>query len=132
EQSQRHGFEQPETGSTQQGQLRGVGGENGGRNATDTDSRKRRKRWMHTPGSETTERHTGTFDTRSDGRTWDNFPTQPPVRGRNDGFPRELDSGAVPGIKLTESKWRQEAIKAYGNAIVPQVAYQIFKAIQQY
>jgi hypothetical protein len=27
-------------------------------------------------------------------------------------------------------KWRKESLKAYGNAIVPQVAYQIFKAIQ--
>ena len=53
---------------------------------------------------------------------WDNFPTQPPVRGRNDGFSRELDG-------ITFSKWRNESIKAFGNAIVPQVAYQIFKSI---
>jgi len=53
---------------------------------------------------------------------WDNFPTQPPVRGRNDGFSRELDG-------ITFPRWRNESIKAYGNAIVPQVAYQIFKAI---
>jgi DNA (cytosine-5)-methyltransferase 1 len=33
---------------------------------------------------------------------------------------------------ITFSKWRQESIKAYGNAIVPQVAFQIFKAINQY
>jgi DNA (cytosine-5)-methyltransferase 1 len=31
---------------------------------------------------------------------------------------------------ITFPKWRNESIKAYGNAIVPQVAYQIFKAIQ--
>jgi DNA (cytosine-5)-methyltransferase 1 len=30
---------------------------------------------------------------------------------------------------ITFSKWRAESIKGYGNAIVPQVAYQIFKAI---
>ena len=30
------------------------------------------------------------------------------------------------------SKWRNESIKAYGNAIVPQVALQIFKTIEQY
>jgi DNA (cytosine-5)-methyltransferase 1 len=30
------------------------------------------------------------------------------------------------------SKWRKESIKGYGNAIVPQVAHQIFKAIEQY
>ena len=33
---------------------------------------------------------------------------------------------------ITFSKWRQESIKAYGNAIVPQVAYEIFKAIEKY
>jgi DNA (cytosine-5)-methyltransferase 1 len=33
---------------------------------------------------------------------------------------------------ITFPKWRKFSIGAYGNAIVPQVAYQIFKAIQQY
>jgi DNA (cytosine-5)-methyltransferase 1 len=33
---------------------------------------------------------------------------------------------------ITFSKWRNESIKAAGNAIVPQVALQIFKAIEQY
>jgi DNA (cytosine-5)-methyltransferase 1 len=54
---------------------------------------------------------------------WDNFPAQPPICGGDDGLPRELDG-------ITFSKWRNESIKAYGNAIVPQVALQIFKAIQ--
>ena len=56
---------------------------------------------------------------------WRDFPTQPPVRSRNDGFSPELAG-------ITVSKHRNESIKAYGNAIVPQVAHQIFKAIQQY
>ena len=55
---------------------------------------------------------------------WDKFPTEPPVCGRNDGISRELDG-------ITFSKWRTESIKALGNAIVPQVAFEIFKAIQQ-
>ena len=55
---------------------------------------------------------------------WTGFPTQSPICGGNDGISRELDG-------ITFSKWRNESIKAYGNAIVPQVAYQIFKAIQQ-
>ena len=59
------------------------------------------------------------------GTNWENFPTQSPVCGGDDGLPRELDG-------ITFSKWREESIKAYGNAIVPQVALQIFKAIQQY
>jgi DNA (cytosine-5)-methyltransferase 1 len=58
-------------------------------------------------------------------RKWEEFPTQSPVCGGNDGVPRELDS-------ITFPKWRKESIKAYGNAIVPQVALQIFKAIGEY
>lgn len=57
-------------------------------------------------------------------RGWEGFPTFPPVCGGDDGLPRELDG-------ITFPRWRKESIKAYGNAIVPQVAYQIFKAIQQ-
>jgi DNA (cytosine-5)-methyltransferase 1 len=56
---------------------------------------------------------------------WDNFPTQSPIRTGNDGLPTELDS-------ITFSKWRNESIKAAGNAIVPQVVFQIFKAINEY
>jgi DNA (cytosine-5)-methyltransferase 1 len=54
---------------------------------------------------------------------WEKFPTQPPICGGDDGLPTELDG-------ITFSKWRNESIKAYGNAIVPQVAYEIFKAIK--
>lgn len=56
---------------------------------------------------------------------WERFPTQSPVCGGDDGLPAELDG-------ITFSKWRQESVKAYGNAIVPQVAHQIFRAIQAY
>lgn len=58
-------------------------------------------------------------------RGWHNFPTQPPVCSGNDGLPDKLDG-------ITFSKFRNESLKGYGNAIVPQVAYQIFKAIEQY
>jgi len=54
---------------------------------------------------------------------WDSFPSQSPVCGGDDGLPTELDG-------ITFSKWRQESIKGYGNAIVPQVAYEIFKTIE--
>ena len=57
--------------------------------------------------------------------TWQNFPTQSPICTRNDGLSSRLDG-------ITFSKWRNESIKAAGNAIVPQVVLQIFKAIQQY
>jgi DNA (cytosine-5)-methyltransferase 1 len=56
--------------------------------------------------------------------TWENFPTQSPICTRNDGLSSRLDG-------ITFSKWRNESIKAGGNAIVPQVAYEIFKAIEQ-
>jgi DNA (cytosine-5)-methyltransferase 1 len=56
---------------------------------------------------------------------WKEFPTESPVCSRDDGFSDRLDSIAFP-------KWRNESLKAYGNAVVPQVVYQIFKAIEQY
>lgn len=56
-------------------------------------------------------------------RVWQDFPTQSPVCSRDDGFPSGLDG-------ITFSRWRQESIKAYGNAWVPQVAYEIFMAIE--
>ena len=58
------------------------------------------------------------------GTRWQNFPTQSPICGGDDGLPTELDG-------ITFSKWRNESIKAYGNAIVPQVAFKIFKALVQ-
>jgi len=56
---------------------------------------------------------------------FENFPTVPPICGGDDGLPKELDG-------ITFSKWRRESIKAYGNAIVPQVAYRIFQSINKY
>lgn len=55
---------------------------------------------------------------------WQNFPTKPPVCAGNDGLPNQLH-------RITFSKWRKESLKAAGNAIVPQVAYEIFKAINE-
>lgn len=56
---------------------------------------------------------------------WQEFPTQSPVCGRNDGLPGELD-----GIAF--SKWRNESIKGFGNAVVPLLVLEIFKAINEY
>lgn len=52
------------------------------------------------------------------------FPTQSPVLCGDDGF-----SGGLDGI--TFLKWRNESIKSYGNTIVPQVVYEIFKSIKK-
>ena len=59
-------------------------------------------------------------------RRWEHFPTVPPVHRRNDGLPLLVDD-----LTLSFGKWRNEALKAYGNAIVPQVMYEIFRAIEQ-
>jgi len=69
------------------------------------------------PGSKFTRKHPET--------DWSEFPTQPAICSGNDGISSRLDG-------ITFSDWRTESIKAAGNAIVPQVAYQIFKAIEQY
>lgn len=80
---------------------------------------------MHSSESEKTERHAGPLNTRNGRGGWQNFPTQPPVCNGNDGLSNRLDG-------ITFSKWRNESIKGGGNAIVPQVAFEIFKAIEQH
>ena len=62
------------------------------------------------------------------------LPTQSPIHRGNDGLPFDVDSIAIPydiGDKDQFIYWRNEALKAYGNAIVPQVMYEIFRAIEQ-
>jgi DNA (cytosine-5)-methyltransferase 1 len=56
---------------------------------------------------------------------WDSFPSVSPICTGDDGISDRLDS-------ITFPKWRNESIKAGGNAIVPQLVYQIFKTIEQY
>lgn len=46
----------------------------------------------------------------------------------DDGVPRRMVR-FPDGRTISRSKWRQEALKAYGNSIVPAVAELIFKAI---
>jgi DNA (cytosine-5)-methyltransferase 1 len=88
----------------------GTGGEHGFASDTKPKGRKR------------PDRVTGSV--RFKPGTWDNWPTtEPVICGGDDGIPRELDG-------ITFSKWRNESIKAYGNAVVPQVVFQIFKAIE--
>ena len=77
---------------------------------------------------------------------WSNFPTQSPLRSRNDGISTELvrarireDSMGILSekeidkiISKATTKYVEESIKAYGNAIVHQVAVQIFTAINEF
>ena len=59
------------------------------------------------------------------GERWRCFPSVSPVHRGNDGLPFDVDR-----LTLSFGKWRTEALKAYGNAIVPQVMYEIFRAIE--
>lgn len=69
---------------------------------------------------------------------WEHFPSQSPVCFRNDGLSYQVDADTIfegipfPIKPISFSKWRMESIKSQGNAIVPKVALQIFRAIQQY
>lgn len=57
---------------------------------------------------------------------WRNFPTQSPVCNRDDGLPFR-----VADLTISFAKWRSKSIEALGNAWVPQVAFEIFKAINE-
>ena len=86
-------------------------------NAPDTDSARARQ--------DNGKRESRQLDQKSENNDWENFPTVPPVCGGDDGLSKKLDG-------ITFSKWRRESIKAYGNAIVPQVAHRIFQSISDY
>ena len=95
-------------------------------NVTDTNSK--RQKWERKQGVITEERERGNKRFEQLGyneHQWEKFPTQSPICGRNDGISTELDG-------ITFSKWRRESIKGYGNAIVPQVVYEIFKTIEEW
>ena len=86
----------------------------------------------NTDGLGSTRRHSNNFrkvrqeeqfETQYCSKGWEGFPASPCVRGGDDGLSHELDSISIP-------KWCRESIKAYGNAIVPQVAYELFKTIE--
>ena len=56
---------------------------------------------------------------------WKDFPTVAPVCCGNDGIPFDLS-----GLTISFPKWRSEAIKALGNAMVPQVVMELFRVIE--
>ena len=97
---------------------------NGNGDAPDTNLQRCNKQ-KSSSFSNKQERFNSEKNFRSGYKCWADFPTQSPICTGNDGLPTELDG-------ITFPKWRNESIKAAGNAIVPQVALQIFKAIKQY
>lgn len=78
------------------------------------------------------------FNKTSKDNYWRNFPTESPVCGRNDGFSTKLDRITVSARKGTRAltdqqalgRWRSESIRGFGNAIVPQVIYEFYQAIE--
>lgn len=83
------------------------------------------------------ERKTRQFNQAFDRINWENFPTEQPVRWRDDGFSERLDLKTILkiiGRKVTKAFnainwWHSESIKAFGNAVVPHMPYEIFKII---
>ena len=63
---------------------------------------------------------------RIDEPDFKDFPTQSPVCNRDDGLPFR-----VADLTISFAKWRSKSIEALGNAWVPQVAFEIFKAIEE-
>lgn len=61
--------------------------------------------------------------TSPEGNGWREFPTQSPVCTRDDGVQSRLDG-------ITFPNWRNESIRGAGNAIVPQIAFELFKNIE--
>jgi DNA (cytosine-5)-methyltransferase 1 len=85
------------------------------------DTRSAGRKECHTPCFSDKKRYAPKFPLTN----WTEWPTVSPVCHGNNGIPSGLDGITLP-------KWRSESIKAGGNAIVPQEALQIFKAIEQY
>lgn len=79
--------------------------------------------WQGIPTSERSALHGGSCDGSAHGR-WQDFPTESAICCGNDGLPDRLDN-------ITFPKWRNESIKAYGNAVVPQLILPIFQTIEK-
>ncbi len=85
-----------------------------------TGKRMERRSWSKPSKSKSIGHHTGA------GREWNQDWLEVATRlcGVDDGLPTRMD-----GSELSKSAHRRERLKALGNAIVPQVAEQIFRAI---
>jgi len=92
----------------------------------------KRRNSMHTnctskQGEHIGQKREGKFnapDSRDGFNNFQNFPTQSPICNGNDGISNRL-------VGITFPKWRNESLKAMGNAILPQVAFELFQALHE-
>lgn len=94
--------------------------DSGTSNTSSTRGKRREPREPREP----TQCEEGVLGRNDWGRDWYEVATA--FCGVDDGLPGQMD-----GATLTKSKHRYERLKGLGNAIVPQVAAEIFKAIKR-
>ena len=118
QQSERMRPDEPSSCEQEQGEFRGGSSENLAESTTPNANSRRQSRKKHR------EKKPGWITETGFSNYWEDFPTKSPVCLGDDGISSRL-------LGITFSKWRNESIKAMGNAIVPQVALEIFTVIQQ-
>ena len=103
------------------------------RTSADTDCEGRNRRRSSSTGrkEENGGQRLSAIQCKSEGlllpeNRWRTFPSVSPVYRGNDGLPFPVDHLTIPF-----SEWKRESLKAYGNAIVPQVMYEIFRCIEE-
>lgn len=94
------------------------------KNDTNTNSN-RYEGGMHTKRGKESKQLFTAFSSWDIGGKWEKQLPESAICIGDDGLSERLDA-------ITFPKWRNESLKGYGNAIVPQVAFEIFKAIEQY
>jgi DNA (cytosine-5)-methyltransferase 1 len=103
---------------------RSFSGNDGGPAVPNTDLRRGPEGRLHKRQPKATGQYVGPYDSWYSRNTWKDFPVESPVCAGNDGVPAGLDG-------ITFSKWRDGSIRGAGNAIVPQVVFEIFKVIER-
>lgn len=79
---------------------------------------------LHQKGRQTADEYAGTCHACHSWQAWQDFPTVPPVCCADDGLSALLDATSF-------LRWRNQSLQALGNAVVPQVAFQLFSCILQ-
>lgn len=118
-------------GNRKNGQLTGEAGQHAQRNISPLGQHARHTFGIGQPaygGQETgrvaySERSAVVGSSPAGADHWREWPTESPVCSKHDGLPGQLDG-------ITFPKWRSSSVTMYGNAIVPQVAMQIFQVIE--